>query len=92
MDVGEGVEANPLVGRNGAWNQNIEKGHKIDELRRQVMALMEVVQLCSLLMRLLMSSMTLILFLRTLLELLQGVDLMWKEMSQGLTTTSRLKF
>ena len=43
MDVGEGVEANPLVGRNGGWNQNIERGHKIDELRRQVMALMEVV-------------------------------------------------
>ena len=43
MDVGEGVEASPLVGRNGGWNQNIERGHKIDELRRQVMALMEVV-------------------------------------------------
>ena len=44
MDVGEGVEANPPVGRNGGRNQNIEKGDKIAELRRQVVALTKVVQ------------------------------------------------
>ena len=25
MDVGEGVEANPPMGRNVGWNQNIER-------------------------------------------------------------------
>ena len=44
MDVGEGVEANPPVGRNGGQNQNIERGDKIAELRRQAVALIEVVQ------------------------------------------------
>ena len=42
MDVGEGVEANPSIGRNGGQNQNIERGDKIAELRRQVLT--EVVQ------------------------------------------------
>ena len=44
MDVGEGVEANPPVGRNVGLNQNIEREDMIAELRRQVAALMEVVQ------------------------------------------------
>ncbi|KAK4581406.1 hypothetical protein RGQ29_024882 [Quercus rubra] len=44
MDVGEGVEANPPVGRNVGPNQNIEREDVIAELRRQVAALMEVVQ------------------------------------------------
>ena len=43
MDVGEGVEANPLVGRNVGQNQNIEREDVIAELRRQVAALTEVV-------------------------------------------------
>nr|POF09735.1 abc transporter c family member 13 [Quercus suber] len=44
MDVGEGVEANPPVGRNVGRNQNIEREDVIAELRRQVTALTEVVQ------------------------------------------------
>ena len=44
MDVGEGVEANPPVGRNVGLNQNIEREDMIAELRRQVAAFMEVVQ------------------------------------------------
>nr|POE61510.1 hypothetical protein CFP56_21478 [Quercus suber] len=44
MDVGEGVEANPLVGSNVGRNQNIEKEDVIAELRKQVAALTEVVQ------------------------------------------------
>ena len=44
MDVGEGVEANPPVGRNVGRNQNIERENVIAELRRQVAALTEVVQ------------------------------------------------
>ncbi|KAL4620193.1 hypothetical protein ACB092_06G135500 [Castanea dentata] len=44
MDVGEGVEANLLVGRNGGKNQNIEKGYEIVELRSQVASLVELVQ------------------------------------------------
>ena len=40
MDVGEGVEANPPVGRNVGPNQNIEREDVIAELRRQVAALM----------------------------------------------------
>nr|POF19432.1 hypothetical protein CFP56_14812 [Quercus suber] len=44
MDVGEGVEANPPMGRNVGRNQNIEREDVIAELRRQVAALTEVVQ------------------------------------------------
>ena len=44
MDVGEGVETNLPVERNGGQNQNIEKGDEIAELRKQVASLMEVVQ------------------------------------------------
>ena len=44
MDVGEGVEANPPVGRNVGPNQNIEREDVIAELRRRVAAFMEVVQ------------------------------------------------
>nr|POE66309.1 hypothetical protein CFP56_76837 [Quercus suber] len=44
MDVGEGVEAKPPVGRNVGRNQNIEREDMIAELRRQVAALTEVVQ------------------------------------------------
>ena len=44
MDVGEGVETNLLVERNGRHNLIIEKGDEIAELRRQVVSLMEVVQ------------------------------------------------
>ena len=42
MDVGEGVGANLHVGRNGGWNQNIERGDEIVELRRQVVSHTEV--------------------------------------------------
>ena len=68
MDVGEGVEANPPMGRNVGWNQNIERENVIAKLRRQVAVLTEVVQCMQPPLRLL----TLILILRTLLELLQG--------------------
>ena len=44
MDVGEGVEANPPVWRNVGLNQNIEREDMIAELRRQAVALTEVVQ------------------------------------------------
>ena len=44
MNVGEGVEANPPVGRNVGRNQNIEREDMIAELRRQGAALTEVVQ------------------------------------------------
>ena len=44
INVGEGVEANPPVGRNGGRNQNIERGDEIAELRRQVASLAELVQ------------------------------------------------
>nr|POE95689.1 hypothetical protein CFP56_38117 [Quercus suber] len=44
MDVGEGVEANLHVGRNGGRNQNIKRGDEIAELRRQVASHTEVVQ------------------------------------------------
>ena len=44
MDVGEGVGANLHVGRNGGWNQNIERGDEIVELRRRVVSHTEVVQ------------------------------------------------
>ena len=71
------------MGTNGGQSQSIERGDEIAELRRQV---------ASLLMRLPMIPMTLILILRTPLEFLQGEGLIWKEMSEGLTTTSRLKF
>ncbi|KAF3955954.1 hypothetical protein CMV_018888 [Castanea mollissima] len=40
----EGVEANPPMGRNVGRNQNIEREDMIAELRRQVVALTEVVQ------------------------------------------------
>ena len=43
MNVGEGVKANPPVGRNVGRNQNIEREDMIAELRRQVAALTEVV-------------------------------------------------
>ena len=88
MDVGEGVEANLHVGRNGGQNQNIERGDEIAELRRQVASLAEVLQCMQPPPE---GLLTLILILRILLEFLQGVGLMWKETSQGLTTTSRLK-
>ena len=44
MDIEEGVEANPPVGRNVGRNQNIEREDTIAELRRQVAALTDVVQ------------------------------------------------
>ena len=44
MEVGEGLKANPLVNRNGGWNQNIERGYEIAESRRQVESLTEVLQ------------------------------------------------
>ena len=34
MNVGQGVEANPPVGRNVGQNQNIERKDMIAELRR----------------------------------------------------------
>ena len=39
MDVGEGDEANPPVGRNGGRNQNINRGDEVAELRRQAVSL-----------------------------------------------------
>ena len=43
MDVCEVVEANPLMGRNGGQNKNMERRDEIVELRIQVASLMDVV-------------------------------------------------
>nr|POF00138.1 hypothetical protein CFP56_19096 [Quercus suber] len=89
MDVGEGVEANPPMGRNVGWNQNIEREDVIAELRRQVAALTEVMQ------RMQPPHETTDEFddSHSHFENPFGApprgSLMWKEMSQGLTTTSR---